>query len=145
VPSATSRASDVTAGPPSPTATVEPAQNHRHGRIAFGRVVGNDDFYGPFVAIWVVDADGRDLKQLTQGDSGFPAWSPDGKQIAFTQRQADGTWQIATMAPDGGAIKVLTKGFGSDNAAWSPDGTWIAVGTGSAGRTIRTSTRRSGG
>jgi len=96
------------------------------GRIAFGRITRFDDFYGQVVALYAIDPDGSDLVQLNDGESGFPAWSPDGTRLAFTWRQADGTWQIATMAADGSDVRVLTTGHGSDGATWSPDGTWIA-------------------
>ena len=96
------------------------------GRIAFGRITRFDDFYGQVVALYAIDPDGSDLVQLNDGESGFPAWSPDGTRLAFTQRQADGTWQVATMAADGSDVRVLTTGPGSDGATWSPDGTWIA-------------------
>ena len=95
------------------------------GRIAFGRVASRDRFYGTVVAIWAIDPDGSDLVQLTVGGSGFPAWSPDGSRLAFTQLQPDGTFQIATSAPDGTDVKVLTAGAGADNASWFPDGSLI--------------------
>lgn len=96
------------------------------GRIVFGRIVGEDGMYGSFVALSAIDPDGSDEVQLTKGASGYPAWSPDGTRIAFSQRQADGTWQIATMAADGSDVRVLTSGLGADVASWSPDGRWIA-------------------
>ncbi len=97
-----------------------------NGRIAFGRVVRNDSFYGLVVSIWAIDPDGSDLVELKAGDSTYPAWSPDGTRLAFTQLQPDGTWQIATMAADGTDVRVLTTGDGAGEAAWSPDSTWIA-------------------
>lgn len=96
------------------------------GRIAFGRIVRSDSFYGQVVAIWAIDPDGSDLVRLNDGDSGFPDWSPDGSRIAFSQQQPDGAWQIATMAADGSDVRVLTSGFGADGPDWSPDGSWIA-------------------
>jgi Tol biopolymer transport system component len=97
------------------------------GRIAFGRIVGIDDFYGLVVALYAIDPDGSDLVQLTDGESVAPVWSPDGTRIAFTQRQPDGTWQVATMAADGSDLRVLTTGEGvSEASSWSPDSTWIA-------------------
>ena len=48
-------------------------------------------------------------------------------RVAFTRRQPDGSWQIATIAPDGSDLQVLTTGNGvSEAPSWSPDGTWIA-------------------
>lgn len=120
---------------PSVQASMEPTTNPNdgvpdpNGRIAFGRVVREDSFYGQVVAIWAIDPDGSDLVQLNDGDSGFPVWSPDSSRIAYTHRQADLTWQIETMAPDGSDVKVLTSGPGTDNASWSPDGDWIAYMT----------------
>jgi hypothetical protein len=52
-----------------------------------------------------------------------PAWSPDGKKIAFTV-----DWDILVMNADGsGRVNLTAGGFGADGGpAWSPDGTQIA-------------------
>ena len=97
------------------------------GRIAFGRVTRYDDFYGAVTALYAIDPDGSHLAQLTDGESAFPAWSPDGSRLAFTLRQPDGSWQIARVAADGTDRRTLTSGPGvSEVPSWSPDGTWIA-------------------
>jgi TolB protein len=96
------------------------------GRIAFGRITRMDGFFGQVVALYAIDPDGSDLVQLTEGDSALPAWSPDGR-LAFTQRQPDGSWQIATIDRGGGDLRLLTSGLGvAQDPSWSPDGTWIA-------------------
>jgi TolB protein len=83
--------------------------------------------YGQVVALYAIDPDGSDLVQLNDGESAFPAWSPDGSRLAFTIGLPDGSWQIATMAADGSDVQVLTSGSGiSEVPSWSPDGTWIA-------------------
>ena len=35
--------------------------------------------------IWIINADGSGLRQLTTNDDDFPAWSPDGETIALTR------------------------------------------------------------
>jgi len=54
-----------------------------------------------------------------------PAWSPDGKQIAFV-RIADSKPQIFLMSLTGGEPLQLTKfKYGASNPKWSPDGKQI--------------------
>jgi Tol biopolymer transport system component len=97
------------------------------GRIAFGRYTRYDDFFGPLAVLYAVDPDGSDLLQLTNYDAAGPRWSPDGRTLAFTMPQPDGSWQIATIPASGGAATLLTSGPGmSELPSWSPDGSWIA-------------------
>jgi Tol biopolymer transport system component len=57
----------------------------------------------------------------------FPSWSPDGAQILFSDRVADGSWQIFVANADGQAVEQLTEGVGTNSyASWSPDGRYIA-------------------
>jgi TolB protein len=52
--------------------------------------------------IWVMDADGRNVRRLTyaEGWDGSPSWSPDGKTISFYSER-DGSLRIWRMDPDG--------------------------------------------
>ena len=65
--------------------------------------------------------------QLTfDGDQNeWPAWSPNGKWIAFTSERAEDT-DIYKMDVDGENVKQLTKKGGCYEPAWSPDSRWIA-------------------
>ena len=97
------------------------------GRIAFGRITREDSEYGQVVALLAIDPDGSDEVPLTEGESAFPSWSPDGTRLAYTLGLDDGSWQVATMAADGSDIRVLTSGPGIHEVpTWSPDGTWLA-------------------
>lgn len=77
--------------------------------------------------IWMLTMDGHSSpRQLTtKENSSQPAWSPDGKQLAFA-RSADGKSQIFLLPLDGGEAKQLTNyKYGASNPKWSPDGKQI--------------------
>ena len=55
-----------------------------------------------------------------------PAWSPDGRSIAFASSR-DGSGDVYVMDADGTNVRRLTTDFYvSDGLDWSPDGTRIA-------------------
>jgi len=76
--------------------------------------------------IWLGTADSS--RQLTNArkSSQQPAWSPDGRWLAFISDR-DGKRQIYRIAMAGGEAEKLTGGDEGVNAfAWSPDGKLIA-------------------
>jgi TolB protein len=89
-------------------------------------------------SLYTINADGTHVTKIlddgTDRLNWLPAWSPDGKRIAFTSNRGDGTaYQIYTLAPDGSDIQPLTDsktdpGTNSDRVwpVWSPDGKQIA-------------------
>jgi Tol biopolymer transport system component len=59
-----------------------------------------------------------------------PAWSPDGRQIAF-ESTMDGDREIYVMNADGSNIRQLTHNtLWDEGPAWSPDGTKLAFSSG---------------
>ena len=76
---------------------------------------------------YVLNEEGIGLRQLTHhpGEDRTPAWSPDGKQIAFHSTRNE-TGGIFLMDADGNNITELTD-KGEYAPSWSPDGKQIAV------------------
>ena len=84
--------------------------------------------------IWTLDLTNSRLTQLTTAyfnstigewiEQKVPAWSPDGKHIAFwegvegSNSNTNAPWNICVMNPDGTHKKTLSRG---DDPAWSPD------------------------
>jgi len=73
--------------------------------------------------IWMMDADGGNARELTHGDSdASPAFSPDGKTIAFVR---GGNLYLLPLA-GGEARQLTTISTGVSDPLWSPDGKSIA-------------------
>ena len=77
--------------------------------------------------VWIVSAAGGELLQVTRGGrDNSPAWSPDGKTLAFLSGR-DGTSQVYLLPLQGGEAKKMTQlSTGADLFRWSPDGKTIA-------------------
>ncbi len=89
--------------------------------------------------LYVIDVASKKSAQITSGDfdDSEPAWSPDGKQLAFSSNRStpdpDRTynsdiWVAAADNSDKGKhLTQITTNPGPDRSpAWSPDGKWIA-------------------
>jgi TolB protein len=99
---------------------VQPAWSPDGRRVAYAsnRLAENQE-------LWVVRSDGTGARRLTRAplDDAWPAFSPDGRTIAYTHAGA-----IWTMRSDGSARRLLVDLRGRDDwrPAYSPDGRTIA-------------------
>ena len=92
-------------------------------------LVGNRDY----IDLYAVDTASGEARQLTNDDAtmGSPAFSPDGRSIAFLSAR-NGAPQIFVIDAGGGdarAITSLAYGVGG-GPVWSPDGSKIAFTAG---------------
>jgi Tol biopolymer transport system component len=100
-------------------------------KIVFSRL----DKFGNGSAVFVVDADGQNLRQLSSATlpARYPDWSPDGSRILFTSlittsvKQGSDTLMkvsqdVYTLRPDGTDMRRLTTDGNSIGATWTPDG-----------------------
>lgn len=86
------------------------------------------EFRGEIVTVPAENGDPRDLTETTGAHEREPAWSPDGRSIAYLS-DASGEYQLYVAPQDGhGEPRVFTldgSGF-YDGLKWSPDGTKIS-------------------
>jgi TolB protein len=104
-----------------------------------GSTIAVDD--GPPPGIFLIDGDGKNRRRLTTAPSpaidSLPAFSPDGKRVAF-DRILDGTdgqgrSAIFVVNVDGGGLKQLTDfATNASYPNWSPDGKRIVFNDNSA-------------
>ncbi len=87
--------------------------------------------------LFLIDSDGGEPRQLTDGDwdDGDAVWSPDGSQIAFVSNHADDRWHLPgadvyIMPLQNGAageLRCLTDGqLAAGSPSWSLDGKTLA-------------------
>ncbi|MEP6800426.1 MAG: PDZ domain-containing protein [Acidobacteriota bacterium] len=77
--------------------------------------------------LWVCDRDGRNVRRLTSdvGAESNPAFSPDGRLIAFSA-QYEGNIDVYVVSVDGGVPRRLTWHPGADIVqAFTPDGSAV--------------------
>ncbi len=81
-----------------------------------GSQIASMSDHAGYQAIWVMSADGTNVRQFTNQTDQFGEcleWSPDGKQIAY-HAPKDNNYEICTMDSDGSNHKRLTNHDGND-------------------------------
>ena len=80
-----------------------------------------------------MSADGSDVRRVApKATSGEPAWSPDGRRIAFRifdgrRFESAGNSDLFVVNADGSGLRRLTRGAANVRwFAWSPDGRTVA-------------------
>jgi Tol biopolymer transport system component/DNA-binding winged helix-turn-helix (wHTH) protein len=89
--------------------------------LVTGKAISRDES-----EIWNVESSGRSGHYLTQAETRYPyttAWSPDGKQVLFSNRKGD----LLVVPSEGGASKLLLPSLAGESTpawslSWSPDG-----------------------
>ncbi len=99
------------------------------------RVNGQGFTYDQRRHVFVAGVDGGEPVQITAGDwdDTQPAWSPDGREIAFVSarhdgREFDSASDVFVVPAGGGEARLITAGGqgGCSAPSWSPDGLTIA-------------------
>jgi len=92
-----------------------------NGLIAFNRQIGKD------IDIAVVAPDRTGFRVLIR-DAYNPAWSPDGRLLAFMRRSSDGDTDIWIANADGSNQRDLFSPDADEAApSWSPDGQQLVI------------------
>ena len=102
----------------------------RGERIAFQRAAGGSDYN-----ILLIDPDRSNIRNLTGALGGrniHPAWSPDGRSIAFVSDRAPAGLYV--MNADGSGLRDLSNGgAGGVYPTWAPDGRRLAFSSSRGG------------
>jgi TolB protein len=97
----------------------------RSGRIAFTSSRSGG------ATIWTMDRNGRHLREVSGADGEYPAWSGDGRWIAFS-RPSGATYDLWVMRANGAGLEQLTDTITiwEGTPSWSPDDRTIVFSRG---------------
>lgn len=81
--------------------------------------------------LWEVLADGTVMANLVEHNAGQPAWSPDGRSVAYTATFEGVAGGTRTMIVDVDSLEsrvgIWAVDYETTHPAWSPDGRYLAA------------------
>src|SRR5205823_3799530 len=98
-------------------------------------------WFAAFVAAATVATGAGDSGATSPAAYQSPAWSPNGRQIAFASDRVNpgsGKFEVYVMNLDGSGLRQLTNNagpYGKAGLAWSPEGQRLAFSVGTAADT----------
>jgi TolB protein len=94
-------------------------------RIALSRQLSDGTY-----ELLVVDSDGENLRRVHTNELIYsPAWSPDGRRLAYNEADESGHHRVVERNLSTGEIRVITeRGVPAQTPAYSPDGRKLAFG-----------------
>jgi TolB protein len=117
------------------------------GEIAYVREDPDRQDINAGVDLWLVRADGRGARRIvaSSGWDEAPAWSPDGRRIAFQKsfyeagdrEETLGAIDVWTANADGRRARNVTHDGSASSPAWSPGGDLLAFARGNGIFVIR--------
>jgi TolB protein len=110
-----------------PTATEAPAVLQVGGTIAYTVRDENQ----AHTDIWVLPIDSRTPLRITNSSENDrdPAWSPDGRRLAYASRQEDSNWDIYLLDTTTSTLQPIRLTYNlafEGRPTWSPDGQFFA-------------------
>lgn len=112
----------------------QPAWSRSGDMIAVDGVKEADAAREPTVKrmLYLLDPSGRPKRTLLRGisDTGRPAWSPDGRQLALRMKPENGPTGVYVVSVATGAARLLTRGDHYGGVTWLPGGRSVVAARG---------------